>query len=200
VVLDKNILAIGAHPDDIEFGCLGTLYRLASNNRIATFIMSGKGTSRAAETNRALRGIGVVETRVEAFPDGSIPFNQETVQEVEHFIHLHNIDTILTQTRWDTHQDHRTVEKVVMAATRRTPTTILGYHSLSSTPDFPTNMIVNVEDQLDRKLEALWHHKSQTHKPYFDKDFLRQWHIEKAATAVGIKYAELFHVYQNFHL
>jgi len=180
---------------------LGTLYRLSEANDIHVLILTkgdANGVDRSKEAEAALAGIGDQKTTILSFPDGSLLPTAQTVKAVETCIHAQGIDTVFTMTRWDTHQDHRAVESIVFAACRRMPITIIGYHGISSTPAFPVNLIVDISDVFERKLEALQHHRSQSHKTYFQPDWLRRWHQEKMATAVGLNYVELFHIYHVF--
>lgn len=174
---------------------------LSETNDIHVLILTkgdADGVDRSEETQAALAGVGDREVTILSFLDGSLLPTAQTVREVESRIHIHRIDTVLTMTRWDTHQDHRAVESIVFAACRRMPITIIGYHVISSTPAFPVNLIVDISEVLERKLEALKCHHSQSHKAYFQFDWLRQWHREKMATAVGLGYVELFHIYHVF--
>lgn len=191
----KYILAVGAHPDDVEFGCFGTLDKLVERNQVSVLVLTGKGTIREEETREAFRYI-IPCMDVLDFPDGKLQETQEAVAAVEKA--AKQSDVILTQSHWDTHQDHRAVEGIVLAAARRRPMTILGYHLISSTPAFPVNLVVDIKDNYERKLDALACHESQRDKPYFDCNFLRAWHREKLATAVGLDCVELFHLYQSF--
>ena len=78
MVLD--ILAIGAHPDDIELGCGGSLAKLArAGSRIHALVLSrgGRGChagiDRSDESHRALRRLGVTEVIQLDFPDTRFP-------------------------------------------------------------------------------------------------------------------------------
>jgi LmbE family N-acetylglucosaminyl deacetylase len=75
-----NILAIGAHPDDIELGCGGSLAKLArAGSRIHALVLSrgGRGchagVDRSDESHRALRRLGVAEVIQQDFPDTRFP-------------------------------------------------------------------------------------------------------------------------------
>lgn len=196
-LVGRNILAVGAHPDDVELGCYGTLAKLAKKNTIKVLVLTNGedgGTNRTQETKAAFKDIG--EVQVLDFPSGYLVANGVTVEAVRAV--ATGCDMVFTQTGWDTHQDHRAVEGIVLAAVRRRPVTVLGYHIISSTPAFPVNVIVDIKNEYDRKVDALKCHKSQAGRTYISPDFLRVWHMEKMATAVGLECVELFHLYQSF--
>lgn len=199
LIFGKRILAVGAHPDDVELGCFGTLSRLRATGRDVNVLVmtSGGADLRIAETRAAFAAIGVNPV-VTAFVDGQLAVDHVAVMAVEAELLRTRADTVLTMTRWDTHQDHRAVEAMVLAACRRQPITVIGYHVISSTQDFPVHLVVDINPVFEDKLAALRQHCSQADRTYFDAELLRRWHHQKAATAVGLDTVELFHIYQAF--
>lgn len=192
----RKVLAVGAHPDDIELGCLGTLMRWQTSTRAV--VLSGS-KERVRESRSALKRAGFGDLHAYDLKDCGLSYSLRAATDIiEAHIDEFDPDVILTQTRWDTHPDHRAVCDSVFSAARRRPISIYGYHIISSTQAFPVNMIVDVTTVLDRKLASLACHKSQAGKCYFDPSWLVEWHREKTATSVGIAAAELFHVFQTF--
>jgi LmbE family N-acetylglucosaminyl deacetylase len=108
-----RVLAIGAHPDDIEVGCAGTLLRLAREGRIAAatwVVLSGSGVRRAeaeAGARAALAGVPEVEIRLEEFRDGFFPARYEPIKDVIEALVPARPDVVLVPRREDAHQDHR---------------------------------------------------------------------------------------------
>ena len=85
---------------------------------------------------------------------------------------------------------------ITLAACRRRPVTILGYQTISTTPDFPANLWVNVSEVFDRKLAALRCFDSMKGQPYMQEEWQRAWHHDRTATAMGMGLVEAFHVYR----
>ena len=115
----KNILAIGAHSDDVEFGCGGTLIKHVKNGDNVHILIMSNGNMKHSVTGEVIRTIK--QTNVECkngaiiiganliqlnFSDRKVPFDMDSISAIENVINLHNIDTIYTHRSGDTHQDH----------------------------------------------------------------------------------------------
>ena len=105
-----EILAIGAHPDDIEIGCGGTLLRLISEGRVAAVrwvVLSGTGErAREATAGAAafLRGIERSDVAVHGFRDGYFPFEGAAIKDLfESLKSANGPDLVLTHRRRDLH-------------------------------------------------------------------------------------------------
>ena len=110
-----TVLCLGAHADDIEIGCGGTLLTLLEERpsvAVHWVVMSGAG-ARAGEARRSarrvLRGARRGEVRVESFRDGFLPYEGTAVKEVFEQLKSIEPDLIFTHFRHDLHQDHRLV-------------------------------------------------------------------------------------------
>ncbi len=110
-----TVLCLGAHADDIEIGCGGTLLTLLEERpsvSVHWVVMSGAGP-RAGEARRSarrvLRGARTAAIRVEAFRDGFLPYEGRAVKEVFEQLKPIEPDLIFTHFRHDLHQDHRVV-------------------------------------------------------------------------------------------
>jgi LmbE family N-acetylglucosaminyl deacetylase len=108
-----KVLCLGAHSDDIEIGCGGTILRLIEEYPECTFhwvVFSAIGV-RKAEAQRAAESF--VGSRLERlllkdFPDGFMPYCGSDVKAVfEELKQTVSPDLILTHNRRDAHQDHR---------------------------------------------------------------------------------------------
>lgn len=109
-----NILCLGAHSDDIEIGCGGTILRLAEQHPGSVFhwVVFSANEVRQAEAQRAatlfvsspfLKG-----PLLKSFPDGFLPFVGGEVKAVfEDLKQKVSPDIVFTHSRNDAHQDHR---------------------------------------------------------------------------------------------
>jgi LmbE family N-acetylglucosaminyl deacetylase len=115
----RHLLALGAHADDIEIGCGGTILRLAAEGRLAavTWVVGSGTDDRAAEARKSAEVFlaGVEQTRIEiaGFRDGFFPWQGDQVKELfEQLKREVAPDLILTHRRADAHQDHRTMAEL----------------------------------------------------------------------------------------
>jgi len=160
-----RVLAIGAHPDDIELGCAGALVRHVAAGDEVTMLVLTPGelgpqglTSRIREQETAAAVIGA-RLVWGPFTDGSIPHGRESVQAVDEVVASVRADVIYAHAPADTHQDHAATSAAALSAGRRL-SRVLFYQSPSTTSFDPT-VFVNVETTLGHKLDALRAHWSQ---------------------------------------
>jgi LmbE family N-acetylglucosaminyl deacetylase len=172
VVLKSNtILAVGAHPDDIELGCGGTIRAASKLGKkvIAVFMSKGEHSGdpeiRPKESIEALKLLGVKEVYFGDFPDTEIPCDHLAIDFLEAFYIAHKPETILTHTVNDIHQDHRQVGWVSVSAFRNAPQ-LLAYETPRVTPAFSPTYFVDISNCVNDKWNALKCHLSQKTKRY----------------------------------
>lgn len=193
----RRVLAVGAHPDDIELGCGGTLAKLIdSGHEVRALVMSngekgGDGPTRAVEGTTAGQLIGVAGVEVLSLPDTRLTLHEnDMVAAVERMIDRFNPDIILTHSGNDQHQDHRAVHAATLRAGRR-HSSILCYESPSATADFRPSVFVDVQDYLEVKVEAVATHDNQRGKPYMRPEHLRGLAVFRGAQA-KVRHAEAY--------
>jgi len=117
-----ELLCLGAHSDDLEIGCAGTVLRLLAEqpvSRVTWVVLSGNA-ERAREARAAARrvlgrrrGARVVQ---QAFRDGFFPYQAVPIKEFfERLKREVRPDLVLTHYREDRHQDHRLVREEAVA-------------------------------------------------------------------------------------
>jgi LmbE family N-acetylglucosaminyl deacetylase len=160
-----NILAIGAHPDDIELGVGGTLVRHAERGDRVTMLVLTRGelgihddASRSGEQQRATEALGA-NLLWGGFRDGAVPSGAETITVIDDAIRRTEASLVYTHAPDDTHQDHRSASIASLAAARRVSTVL--YYETPSTQHFQPTLFVDVEDALAQKIELLRTHLSQ---------------------------------------
>src|SRR5580693_2415135 len=108
-----KVLCLGAHSDDIEIGCGGTILRLAAQYPNAVFhwaVFSAVGVRAAEATRSAELFAGTTALRgplLKAFQDGFMPFVGSEVKATFEELKATSPDLIFTHNRHDAHQDHR---------------------------------------------------------------------------------------------
>jgi LmbE family N-acetylglucosaminyl deacetylase len=163
-----NILAIGAHPDDIEYGCAGTLVKYADRgHRIHLMILTGgeeggNGEERQREQSAAAETIGTQQVFWGGYRDTQLPLNQELIDKIEEVLVEVKPDLILVNHGDDTHQDHRILTRATMSATRYVRNVL--FFEGPTSQNFNPQVFVDISDTLERKFKALEAHASQVMK------------------------------------
>ncbi len=112
----RKILCLGAHADDIEIGCGGTILRLCNdydNMQIRWVVFAGSGRRKTEAIRSAELFLGKARRRtvvLKDFRDGFFPFQGAEIKEFfEDLKVAFSPDLILTHCRTDLHQDHRLI-------------------------------------------------------------------------------------------
>ncbi|MCR6493766.1 PIG-L deacetylase family protein [Cellulomonas sp. P24] len=116
-----EVLCLGAHPDDIEIACGGTLLELAEARSIrATFAMLTGTPERRNEARSAAEAfVPGADVRIWDLPDGRLPAHWGEVKlALEELASQARPDLVLCPRRDDSHQDHRLVSELVPTAWR----------------------------------------------------------------------------------
>jgi LmbE family N-acetylglucosaminyl deacetylase len=164
----RSVLAIGAHPDDIELGCGGTIARhVAVGDHVAMLVVTrgevgpGEVLERVDEQRRAAEVLGV-STLVwgSGIPDCQVSLHElDLVHLIEEAIQRVGATIVYTHSPNDSHQDHRAVALCTMGAARGV-STVMSYGAPSALQFSPT-AFVDISDSLDKKIDALMCHASQ---------------------------------------
>jgi two-component system response regulator HydG len=177
-VTTARVLAIGAHPDDVEIGVGGLLLAHAeASDDVAILTLShgqrgGDREARADESRRAAELIGA-RLFLEDLEDTRIPESDPTVRLIEDAIAEFDPAIVYTHTVNDLHQDHRNVHRASMVAARRVPN-VYCYESPSATVDFQPARFASIEPFLDDKIKVVSVFQSQTGiRAYLDEELLR---------------------------
>jgi LmbE family N-acetylglucosaminyl deacetylase len=153
-----SVLCLGAHPDDIEIGCGGTLLTLAERPGTSVHAVVLTGTpNRILETEKALPSFVPSATlEVLGLPDGRLPAHWAEVKEaLEEQATRVQPDLVFAPSRDDAHQDHRLVGE--LASTVWRDSLILHYEIPKWDADLtpPTHYVALSEEQGRRKVELL---------------------------------------------
>jgi len=191
-----KVLAIGAHPDDIELGCAGALLRHVEAGDEVTMLVMTPGemgpqglTSRVREQEAAAAVIGA-RLVWGTFEDGNVPSGRDAVSLVDRIVAETGADVIYAHAPNDTHQDHVATSLAALASGRRTARVL--YYQSPSTTSFDPTVFVDVERTLGDKLASLRAHWSQVMQcPMVDLEAVeagaRYW-----GSRAKISYAEAF--------
>ena len=161
-----KILAIGSHPDDIEAGCAGTLAKYAKNGHDIYMLvmtdggMGGEGAVRRAEQINAAGIIAAKELLWGGYEDTQLTSQMNNlVHDIEDVIKRIVPDFIFVHYGEDTHQDHRTLAKATISATRYIRNVL--FYEGPTTQNFSPSVFVDIKETVEKKLETLLAHNSQ---------------------------------------
>lgn len=163
-----NILAIGAHPDDIEIGCGGTLIKYADRgHKVYSLVMTGgsqggETSIRRTEQEKACAVLGIEKIYWGGYEDTHLVVNQELIAKIEKVIHDICPNFIFCHYPDDTHQDHRHLSLATQSAARNMRNVL--FYEGPTTWGFNPQVFVDIGETLETKIEALKAHDSQVTK------------------------------------
>jgi len=173
----EYVLAVGAHPDDVEIGVGGILaaHRAAGDQVvILTLSRGGKGGSPEDRQHESLASADLLGARLflEDLVDTEITNTGPTVEIIERVVREVNPTIVYTHSVHDRHQDHRATHEATIVATRAVDT-IACFQSPSSTVDFRPTRFVSIDGFTEKKLELLACFQSQSQiRNYLDPEFV----------------------------
>ncbi|MET0933140.1 MAG: PIG-L deacetylase family protein, partial [Mycetocola sp.] len=171
------VLAIGAHPDDVEIGVGGLLaaHRAAGDTvAILTLSRGARGGEADGRQHESLASAEMLGARLflEDLPDTAISNADPTVGIIERVVAEVKPTIVYTHSDHDRHQDHRAVHAAALVATRRVKT-VACFQSPSATVDFRPNRFASIDGFTEKKLALLACFASQADiRDYLEPDFV----------------------------
>lgn len=192
-VMPRSVLAIGAHPDDVELGCGGALarHRQAGDQVYILALTAGEQGGdperRLIEAHEAAWRLGARAFFFGQLEDTRVSEAGATVVAIRKVLEQVKPNVVYTHSRHDQHQDHRAAYHATLIAARGAEE-LLCYQSPSCTVDFRPSRFIDVAGTLDCKLAALAAFSSQRMRGYLAREA-----IVSAATYWG-RYANFSQV------
>jgi len=194
-----NILAVGAHPDDIEFGCGGALLQYADKGH-QIFLMTmtdggvgGEAAVRRQEQEASVQFMGAKKVYWGGFHDTHLPEVSLLISGIERVIREVAPQMVLVNYLYDVHQDHRATAQACLSATRYIQEVL--YYEVPTTQHFEPDIFVDIGAVLERKVELLRRHESQMHRTHVENLSIVE-SVQSCANFRGyqgrVKYAEGF--------
>lgn len=203
-----NILAIGAHFDDVELGCGGTLAKHAQQgDNVYVFVATTSGFSdqhmqevrsndiALSEARKAMNILGVKELLCGNFKTLEVEFTDLLNIEILKIVQQKKIDQVYTHWTGDIHHDHQAVARASLHSCRHV-SRLLMYRSnwYHSSYEFRGNFYVDISGYWDLKEQAMRAHASEmvrTHDKWLS--FFRN-EAQNAGQRIGVPMAEVFEV------
>ena len=198
-----NILAVGAHYDDLELGCSGSLLKHTENgDKVVMLVVSnsayndpdGKIVRDAdialSEGKKAADIIGA-ELICLGYDTFMIPFDEGLTKQISSYIEKFNIDTIYSHWPYDIHRDHQNTAKSVMMAGRHVKRYFLYRSNYYDTEQpFRGAYYSDISNQIEQKKEVIMAHKSELERVRYKwlEFILKQ--NSNDGQKIGVEYAE----------
>ncbi len=213
-----DLMAIGAHPDDVEVGCGGLLIKMADRGYSTGLVYLTRGEMgtggtpeirrQEAEEAAAIMGASILATF--DFGDCQVADNYEARLQVAQIVRRHRPRIVLApywqggHGKRQGHPDHLAAGLIAINAANYAtfkklpipePVYRIGamYHYFLP-PEVSPTFVVDITAQFERWMAALKAHRSQFLNPEKDRDYL--WSLESMARAaghlVGVKYGQAF--------
>jgi len=202
-----NVLTIGAHFDDVEIGCGGTIAKhIADKDEVIAHVITNSKYNNYDGTSLRTQEAALIEGKEAArilgyhlicddFETKQVKFNHLLVEAINRTIDIYHIDMIYTHWDYDVHQDHQAIGKATLAAGRKV-NRLLMYQSnmYVNSVAFQPNFFVDISQFAELKLSAIKAHKTEVEK--FGPKWLDFWHntIRNNGQRMGVEYAEAFHL------
>jgi len=205
-----NVLAIGAHFDDIELGCGGSLARHINNgDNVYMLIVTDSSYQKydgqilrtkenaLQEGKNAAEILGLKKEQLICFNDETVKvqYKLELIEKINKVIDDFKIDTIYTHWIHDIHQDHRAVSRATFTAARHVPR-LLMYRSnwYATNVSFRGNFFVDISPYLDTKIRAIKAHKTE-YKKFGERwiDFVKHQN-RNSGIEMSTEFAEVFEI------
>jgi LmbE family N-acetylglucosaminyl deacetylase len=156
----KVVLAVGAHPDDIELGCGGALalHKLKGDKVYLLVVTrgeaSGDGEVRERECRESAKILGVDGLSFGGIEDTKIDDGRVTIDAIEKVVDEIKPDIVYAPACKDTHQDHRNVGHATLSACRHCRI-ILMYEGASTQRDFTPQVFVDLTNVFELKMKVV---------------------------------------------
>jgi LmbE family N-acetylglucosaminyl deacetylase/CheY-like chemotaxis protein len=197
----QAVLAIGAHPDDVEIGAAGALAAhrgMGHEVSILTLSRGARGgteSTREGESELAALALGA-NLFLEDLQDTRIGEGDPTIGAISRVVESVRPTVIYTHSLHDVHQDHRNTHRAAMVAARDVGR-VYCFQSPSATVDFRPTHFVTIDDQLERKLLAIRAFASQVQvRAYLMPDLIESTARYWSRYGEG-RYAEAFEVIRD---
>ncbi len=197
-----RVLCLGAHCDDIEIGCGGTILKLLeeSSQAIVSWVVFSSDQQRAHEAQESaesfLKGAKSREVVIRDFRNSFFPYVGGRIKEYfEQLKETVSPDVIFTHYRGDLHQDHRLISELTWNTFRNH--LILEYEVPKYDGDLGSpNLFVHLDESTSRRKVqyVVGSFTSQQEKPWFSEEtFLSIMRLRGVESNAPHKYAEAFY-------
>lgn len=202
-----NVLGVGAHYDDLELGCSGTLMKHVQHGDSVTMLVITDSSYnnpngdliRAADVahSEGLKAANIIGAELIClnYKTFIVPFDEALTKEITRYIEDLEIDTVYSPWTHDLHRDHQYAAKSTLMAGRHVPRFLMYRSNFYNTQQgFRGNLYSDISDVMDKKIEVIKAHESELERVRYK--WIEFFNNQNAndGQKIGVKYAECFEV------
>jgi LmbE family N-acetylglucosaminyl deacetylase len=202
-----NVLGVGAHYDDLELGCGGTLIKhVRGGDKVTMLVVTNSQYLNPEGNEIRAREIAHQEGKKAAEIIGAdlicldlntfyVPFDESLTGTITHYIEKLNIDTVYSHWTHDLHRDHQYTAKCTLMAGRHISRFLMYRSNYYSTDQvFHGNFFSDISEVFEQKIEVIMAHESELKRSRYKwLEFFRAQNSNQGLI-IGVKYAEYFEV------
>ena len=194
---NKTVLAIGAHPDDLEIGIGGTLSRLRRHGARVVMVVASIPKDYEVRREEAKRGAEILDCELKILMDGGAHRIEDVkacdlVAMIDDLVRDYEPAAMLTHSSADFHNDHLLIYNACLPTQRLRYFDLFCYHPTNCRPvpiAFHPRAYVDISATIDAKMHAITAHSSQFGDRGLDTSMYREFaHIN--GRMIGVDYAE----------
>jgi LmbE family N-acetylglucosaminyl deacetylase len=205
----ENILCLSPHPDDIEYGALASMLKYKDTKFEILVLSNGgdfdksSGTTREKECYKIWENIKNIKGQFFSKTFVKEYSEDQWVSKIENIYNINSYDCILTTTKFDSHFEHRMVNNITYALARTSKCGIISYKTPSTLESWIPNFYVDIDKNIDKKIELLRLFKTQLKKEsggeiYFEKNKILSFHTNYISTKIEANFVETFKINRLF--
>lgn len=202
-----NVLGVGAHYDDLELGCSGTLINHVRKGDKVTMLVTADSSYknpkgdliRSVDVARdeGLKAAKIISAELIClnYETLMVPFDEGLTKKIAYYVEELKIDIIYSHWIYDLHRDHQNAAKSTLMAGRHVPRFLMYRSNFYNTErQFCGNFYSDISNTMDKKVEAIKAHKSELERVKYEwLDFIVKQN-ENDGRVIGVKQAECFEI------
>ncbi len=202
-----NVLGVGAHYDDLELGCSGTLIKhVQKGDDVTMLVITDSAYSNPEGHEIRAADIALEEGKTAAkivgadliclgYKTFNVPFDDQLVKFILRIIEKYKIETVYSHWIYDLHRDHQYAARSTMMAARHVPRFLMYRSNFYDTEQqFRGNFYSDISAVIQKKVEVIKAHKSELERVRYQwLDFFMKMHANDGQK-IGVSFAECFEV------
>lgn len=201
-----NVLCLSPHPDDAEYGMLGSMLKFKDTQfDIIVFSIGGEfdkssSLKRHTENINIRKSINNVNGYFLETKYVKNLLEDELIYQIENTYDLSKYDCICVPPLHDAHQDHRKINSIAHSLVRSNSIGIVEYCTPSTIiVEWLSNLFIDISNEYNYKVERLKEFTSQQNKTYFKVDSIRSFHSDYECSKRGINFIERFKLIRGYN-